>query len=239
MLATMGIIRLLSAALLLASTAAVAEAPLRDTLVALAPGVDGNVVALALAARECAGERGVSTGERLAVIDYSRPSTEPRLWVFDLNKPSLLFFEHVAHGRDSGANFAQSFSNGDGSRQTSLGLFRTAETYIGHNGYSLRLDGLEAGINDHARARAIVMHGAAYVDPLQARRQGRLGRSFGCPALRPVVAKPLIDSIREGQLLFAWYPQPSWTQTSPLMACAARHLQADAKTTRHDGAPMR
>ena len=158
----------------------------------------------ARAGRECAGGRGLAgAGERLAVIDYARPSTEPRLWVFDLEGPSLLFVEHVAHGRGSGENLAQQFSNRDGSHQSSLGLFRTGETYEGGNGYSLRLDGLEPGLNDRARERAIVMHGATYVDPLQALRQGRLGRSFGCPAVRTAVARPLIDAIKQGQLLYA------------------------------------
>jgi len=179
-------------------------AALVDELASLAPEADSAVLERALAARDCAVARGLAgAGERLAVIDYARPSTEPRLWVFDLEGPSLLFVEHVAHGRGSGENLAQQFSNRDGSHQSSLGLFRTGETYEGGNGYSLRLDGLEPGLNDRARERAIVMHGAAYVDPLQALRQGRLGRSFGCPAVRTAVARPLIDAIKQGQLLYA------------------------------------
>jgi hypothetical protein len=179
-------------------------AALVDELASLAPEADSAVLERALAARDCAVARGLAgAGERLAVIDYARPSTEPRLWVFDLEGPSLLFVEHVAHGRGSGENLAQQFSNRDGSHQSSLGLFRTGETYEGGNGYSLRLDGLEPGLNDRARERAIVMHGATYVDPLQALRQGRLGRSFGCPAVRTAVARPLIDAIKQGQLLYA------------------------------------
>ena len=97
----------------------------------------------------------------------------------------MLFEELVAHGRGSGDNFATRFSNAEGSHQTSLGLFRTADTYVGGNGYSLRLDGLETGVNDRARERAIVMHGAPYVSEANVRTVGRLGRSHGCPALRP------------------------------------------------------
>jgi hypothetical protein len=158
----------------------------------------------------------------MAVIDYSRPSTQPRLWVFDLDQSRLLYSEYVAHGRDSGENLAHAFSNRDGSAQSSLGLFTTAETYVGHNGYSLRMDGLEPGINDNARDRSIVMHGASYVDPLQALRQGRLGRSLGCPALRPSVAHAVIDSLKQGQMLFAYYPDKQWMASSHLLDCGDR-----------------
>ena len=188
-------------------------------LSAAAPEADPAVLALALRARNCAIDAATTT--RLAVIDYSRPSTQQRLWVFDLQQPRLLYSEYVAHGRNSGENLATRFSNRDGSLQSSLGLFRTAETYDGDNGYSLRMDGLEPGINDRARDRALVMHGAWYVDPLQALKQGRLGRSLGCPALRPQVAHALIDSIKQGQLLFAYYPDRDWLSHSRLLGCGA------------------
>jgi hypothetical protein len=152
--------------------------------------------------------------------------------VFDLLKPRLLYNEYVAHGRNSGENFATRFSNVEGSLQSSLGLFRTAETYQGDNGYSLRMDGLEPGINDRARERALVMHGAWYVDPLQALKQGRLGRSLGCPALRPQVAHALIDSIKQGQLLFAYYPDRAWIAQSRLLDCDAAATAAKPDGTR-------
>ena len=142
----------------------------------------------------------------LTIIDYSLPSTEPRLWVLDLQTGRTLYEEVVAHGRGSGGNMATAFSNAADSHQTSLGLFVTEDTYVGQNGYSMRLNGLEPGVNDHARARAIVMHGAPYVDPAIAAAQGRLGRSWGCPALRPAVAKELIDHIKGGNLLFCVLP---------------------------------
>ena len=104
------------------------------------------------------------------------------------------------------------------------GLFATAETYVGGNGYSLRMDGLEPGINDQARARAIVMHGAPYVDPAMALRQGRLGRSFGCPALRPVVANAVIDTLKQGQLIFAYYPDRQWLANSRFFRCGANRV---------------
>ena len=201
----------------------VAPPSLLASLSAAAPAADPAVIALALQASRCAlGLRGPDDGPastRLAVIDYSRPSTQQRLWVFDLQEPRLLYSEYVAHGRNSGENLATRFSNRDGSLQSSLGLFRTAETYDGDNGYSLRMDGLEPGFNDRARDRALVMHGAWYVDPLQALKQGRLGRSLGCPALRPQVAHAVIDSLKQGQLLFAYYPDREWLAHSRLLDC--------------------
>lgn len=196
-------------------------------LTAAAPDADPKVLALALQARTCAmATEGAASASRLAVIDYSRPSTETRLWVFDLKRKALLFAEHVAHGRGSGENLAQTFSNREGSHQSSLGLFRTAETYQGGNGYSMRMDGLEPGVNDAARDRLIVMHGAPYVDPLAALKQGRLGRSFGCPAVRPQVARELIDTLKQGQLLFAYYPDPEWLKGSALLGCGGHAATA-------------
>lgn len=190
-------------------------------LAALAPGADEKVIDLALKARDCAIANGDATGagERLAVIDYSRPSTAKRMWVFDLSDDRLLYAEHVAHGQGSGMNYANAFSNREGSHQTSLGLFRTAETYHGGNGYSLRMDGLDPGFNDQARARAIVMHGAPYVDPEAAARNGRLGRSHGCPAVRSQVAREIIDTLKGGQFVFSYYPDPGFLRSARMLAC--------------------
>lgn len=194
-------------------------AQLADMLARAAPNADRKVLQLAANAMTCALRRpelGVDPG-RLSVIDYSRPSTEQRMWVFDLAHQKLLFEEWVAHGRNSGDNLARRFSNADGSHMTSLGAFAAQETYVGGNGYSLRLRGLEPGFNDRARERAIVIHGAPYVDPVAARLQGRLGRSLGCPAVRPQVARPLIDSLRGGAMVFAYYPDKEWLSRSQLL----------------------
>ena len=196
-------------------------------LARLAPDADPRVLALALEARDCAAhELGQAPSPRLAVIDYSRASTMPRLWVFDLEQNKLLFREVVAHGQGSGENMASRFSNVDGTHASSLGLFRTADTYIGHNGYSLRMQGLEPGTNDAAMARAIVMHGAPYVNVQAAQKQGRLGRSWGCPALRPEVAKSVIDSLRNGQMIFGYYPDKQWLAHSPFIDCKKRNVAA-------------
>jgi hypothetical protein len=198
---------------------------LASRLAALAPGADPKVIDLALKARECAINSGDATGQggKLAVIDYSMPSTQKRLWVFDLENPRVLYNEFVAHGAGSGENFARAFSNNDGSHQTSLGLFRTAETYTGHNGYSLRMDGLDKGFNDNARSRAIVMHGAWYVDASMVQKVGRLGRSQGCPAVRAQVAQEIIDTLKGGQFVFSYYPDNRWLHESQILACAASH----------------
>ncbi|RYZ73131.1 MAG: murein L,D-transpeptidase catalytic domain family protein [Lysobacteraceae bacterium] len=190
-----------------------------DALARSAPRLDRKVLSLATRALGCSLRRpgGSASGGTLSVIDYSRPSTEPRLWVFDLARSRLLFEEWVAHGRNTGENLATRFSNTEGSYMSSLGGFETEEAYVGQNGYSLRLRGLEQGFNDQARDRAIVIHGAPYVSNELIRSQGRLGRSLGCPAVRPAVARQLIDTIRGGSFVFAYYPDRDWLQHSQLL----------------------
>ena len=178
-------------------------------------GIDPKLFAMALNAAASAVATGDAAEPRtLTVIDFSKPSTLKRMWVFDLRSKELLFEELVSHGRGSGRTMATEFSNVPESNQSSIGLYRTGETYIGKHGYSLRLDGLEPGFNDRARARAIVMHGAEYVNESTARAQGYLGRSLGCPALRPGITREVIDAVKEGGLLFAYYPDPQWLSTS-------------------------
>jgi hypothetical protein len=183
--------------------------------------LDRNVLDLALDAATCAIRSGdVKAPRTLTVIDYSRPSSQERLWVFDLSTHELLYEELVAHGQGTGANLATKFSNDNDSHQTSLGLFVTDTTYVGRNGYSLRLDGLDEGFNDKARERAIVMHGAPYVSEAFVKANGRLGRSWGCPAVSDTVARQLIDRVKGGGLVFAYYPHPEWLRTSKyLRAC--------------------
>jgi hypothetical protein len=180
--------------------------------------LDPHVFNLALNAAGCAVRAGkIETPATLTVIDYSRPSTQKRLWVVDLHTRTLLFEELVAHGQGSGTNLATQFSNERETHRSSIGLFETKDTYIGKNGYSLRLEGLDAGFNDHAMERAIVMHGAPYVSEAFARAQGRLGRSWGCPALRESVAHELIDRVKGSGLVFAYYPDPKWLSSSQFL----------------------
>jgi uncharacterized protein (DUF2252 family) len=169
--------------------------------------IEMDVLEMALGAAGCAVRAGEANNPTtLTVIDYSRPSTEKRLWVFDLKSRELIYEELVAHGQGTGANMATQFSNEPDSHRTSLGLFRTDMPYVGKNGYSLRLDGLDKGLNDRARERAIVMHGAPYVSAAFVKSNGRLGRSHGCPAVSADVAKQMIDRVKGGGLVFAYYP---------------------------------
>ena len=185
------------------------------------PALDRDVLALAMSAVRCAERSGaIDAARTLTVIDYSLPSTQPRLWVLDLERRSLVYEELVAHGRGSGEDRATNFSNQDGSHMSSLGLFLTLDPYVGRHGRSLRLRGLEEGVNDRAEARAIVIHGASYVSRAFAARHGRLGRSWGCPALEQATAPEVIDRIAGGSLLFAYYPERDWLEGSRFLgAC--------------------
>jgi hypothetical protein len=205
-----------------AGAAAAAITPSGARISAASAGIAPEVLQLALGAVNCATRLGdIKAPTTLTVIDYSRPSVEQRLWVFDMRDGSLLHRELVAHGRNTGENMATQFSDAMNSRQSSIGLFVTDDTYVGANGYSLRLDGLERGFNAHARERAIVMHGAPYVDASLATTQGRIGRSWGCPALREAVARQVIDTIRDGGVIFSYYPDSNWLNSSRFLnACA-------------------
>lgn len=152
----------------------------------------------------------------LTLIDFSKPSTEKRLFVFDMEKKRLLYTSVVSHGRNSGENYATSFSNQNGSYKSSLGFFLTEHTYQGGNGYSLILNGLEKGINDKAKERAIVVHGAAYANPAVA-SSGRLGRSLGCPALPTQMAKPIINTIKDGSVMFIYANNTNYLAQSDIL----------------------
>lgn len=201
-----------------ASKSLPAPASVPEILLRQAPGLHAEALELAFRAVESASREGlVGRRELLTVIDYSLPSTEPRLFVFDVERRVLLFRELVAHGKNSGENLTTRYSNKEGSLATSLGLFVTEGTYMGGNGYSLRLNGLDRGFNDQAMSRAIVMHGAPYVSKSMAKKLGRLGRSWGCPAVSTQVAKKLIDTLKDGSPIFAYYPDKEWLQASRLL----------------------
>lgn len=153
----------------------------------------------------------------LTLIDFSLPSTSERLFVIDVAAEKVLFHSVVAHGRNSGGNYATSFSNVSGSHKSSLGFYLTANTYKGRNGYSLILEGLEKGFNDKARQRAIVVHGAAYANPDVCASGGRLGRSFGCPALPHSITRDVIDTIKDGSVMFIYANQPEYLTKSAFL----------------------
>jgi hypothetical protein len=154
----------------------------------------------------------------LTIIDLDLPSSEKRLWVIDLKQNKILFHTYVAHGRNSGDLYAEKFSNISGSYQSSLGFYITGDTYQGKNGFSMYLDGLEQEFNHLARERAIVMHGAWYATEDFIKKNGRLGRSFGCPAVPPEVHEALIDTISGGTVLFMFREEENYLQASLMLS---------------------
>ena len=182
------------------------------------PSLNTSVLKLGLTAYSNAVKQGLGGKHILTIIDYSKPSSEKRLWVVDLKNNRVLMNTWVSHGRNSGGSMATSFSNQPGSLKSSVGLFLTDEPYEGGKGYSLRLRGLEKGINDNAYQRDIVIHGAWYVGPDVIRNSGQVGRSWGCPAVNPSLAKPLIDTIKNKTLVFVYYPDRQWIKHSVYLA---------------------
>jgi hypothetical protein len=156
----------------------------------------------------------ISNKDVITIIDYSQPSTEKRLFTIDLVNQKLLFNTLIAHGKNSGENLATVFSNVPESKISSIGFFITAETYMGDNGYSLRIDGIEKGINHNARKRDIVIHKADYVSKDFIEQEGRLGRSWGCPALPNELSKDIIDTIKEGTCIFVFGEDDSYFKKS-------------------------
>jgi len=189
-----------------------------QALTAIAPGINPAALKLALAAYQCAVLEGQSTQKILTVVDYSKASTEKRLWIFDLNQNKVLFNSLVAHGKGSGEVLPTRFSDKPETHASSIGLFLTGNVYQGHNGYSLRLYGLEKSFNEKAESRAIVVHGAPYVNTNLA-QSGRIGRSWGCPAVPEQLAKPIINTIKDGSLVFAYYPDTTWLKKSQYLHC--------------------
>lgn len=171
-------------------------------------GLRPMVLQLALRAHARAVAAGLTHRSVVTVIDYSLRSRERRLWVLDVERDTLLAHELVAHGKGTGDDLARAFSNRPGSYQSSLGTFVTGGTYRGKHGLSLRLRGIDGPLNDQAEARAIVVHAADYVNDGIVATLGRLGRSQGCPALSPAAAPRIIDLIRDGTVVFSYYPTP-------------------------------
>ncbi len=156
----------------------------------------------------------------LSIVDFSLPSSQKRLFVLDMENGRLLYQTFVAHGRNSGKEYAKQFSNQPESFKSSLGFYVTRNTYFGQHGFSLRLEGEEKGINDNAMKRAIVMHSADYVDKKLISSQGYIGRSLGCPALPKEVYKPIISKIKDGSCLFVYSPG-NYAAKSPVLQLAS------------------
>lgn len=182
-----------------------------------ASNLDTKVLKLSLTAYQKARARGLDDKQVLTIIDYSKSSGERRLWVVDLKTNKVLFNTYVAHGRNSGDAHATSFSNQQNSLKSSFGVFMTDEVYTGHDGYSMRIQGLERGVNDNALRRNVVFHGASYVGEDMARTYGKMGRSWGCMAVSKDTVRPLINTIKDKTLVFAYYPDENWLKKSAFL----------------------
>ena len=162
-------------------------------------------------------QKRLSEDSILAIIDFSKSSKEKRMFVVDLKSQTLKYQTVVAHGKNTGEEYAKYFSNQPNSHKSSLGFYITGATYDGNNGYSLRLKGVEKGFNDMAEKRAIVVHGATYAEDWLTDVQHYLGRSYGCPALPMSVHQKIIQTIRGGNCLFIYYPDQKYLSSSKLL----------------------
>ncbi len=199
------------------ATTAASSASKLSVLAPQMPDLNPKVLQLALKAYQCAQNRDLTKKNIITIIDYSKPDTQKRLWVVDLNKDKVLFHTLVAHGQGSGGMVPNFFSDKPETHASSLGVFLTSNTYNGHDGYSLKLDGLEPGFNAHANERNVVMHGASYVSQQIVNQYGRLGRSWGCPAVPKTEVVPIVNTIKNGSLVFAYYPDRSWLSQSKFL----------------------
>jgi hypothetical protein len=153
----------------------------------------------------------------ITICDYSQSSTRKRLYVIDIVNSRLLFNTYVSHGKNSGQEFATSFSNLRNSNKSSLGFMVTSETYSGVAGYSMRLNGMEPGINDKVRSRDIVLHGSRFVNEHVVSERGTIGKSYGCPAVPLDVHKKIIDAIKGGSCFYVYSPDDWYTHTSRIL----------------------
>ena len=153
----------------------------------------------------------------LSVCDFSQASSNERMYVIDILNKKLLYRTYVAHGINSGKEYANSFSNRQNSYKSSLGFYVTRDTYVGSNGLSLRIDGVEKGFNDKANARAIVIHGANYVSERVLHKYGLMGTTFGCPAVPEEMASQIIPVLKNGTCLFIYYPSKRYLQASKMI----------------------
>lgn len=204
-----------------------------------APTLNTAVIDKVTTSLQCATEYNVDHNNILTVIDYSLPSSEKRLWVFDLKKNTLLFNTYVSHGIKSGTLLSNYFSNINNSKASSIGVYRTEKSYYGREGLSLRLDGLDRSFNDNAANRAVVMHGGWYVDEPFIKKYGRAGRSWGCPALPLSLYEPIIKTIRDQSLMVIYYPSDAWFVQSKFLNCTVNPpIQTGAAHPSDTGTPM-
>ena len=192
---------------------------IHDMLFKESDSLSPNVINKVLTTLSCADKKNIEHNHILTIIDYSLPSSEKRLWVFDLNSKQLLFHTYVSHGIKSGTLLTNNFSNKYNSKASSIGVYTTEKTYYGRDGLSLRLEGLESGFNDNASNRSVVMHGGWYVEENFIKKYGRAGRSWGCPALPLDLYQPIINTIKDKSLFVVYYPSDNWFAKSKYLNC--------------------
>ncbi len=195
------------------------EEALREMMRKEASTLNIAVINKTISTLKCAENYNIQHNHILTVIDYSLPSSDKRLWIFDLNEKKLLFHTYVSHGIKSGELLTNSFSNKNNSKSTSMGVYTTEKVYYGRDGISLRLDGLDRGFNDNASGRSIVMHGGWYVDEPFIKKYGRAGRSWGCPAVPKELSKPIINTLKDKSIFVAYYPSDAWFAKSKFLKC--------------------
>lgn len=189
-----------------------------DSLNLFALGLSEQAFDYALKGYDYLKEKGKIINENvISIVDFTKPSSQKRLYVIDLRDCKILFNTYVAHGQGSGKQYAENFSNKPESYQSSLGFYVTSDTYSGKNGFSMHLNGIEKGINDKAEDRAIVMHGAPYVNESLIRSQGYIGRSWGCPAVPESLNKPIIEKIKNGSCLFIYGNNKNYLNKSKIL----------------------
>ncbi|MEO8401385.1 MAG: murein L,D-transpeptidase catalytic domain family protein [Gammaproteobacteria bacterium] len=182
--------------------------------------LNARVIRLGINAYNNGVRRGVVRRKLLAIVDYSKPSTVRRFWIFDLTTHKILYHELVAHGVHSGGKHVTSFSNAHNSHKSSIGIYVTERTYQGKHNYSLRLRGLERGYNDNVKSRGVVIHSSHYVTNDFIRVAGQLGRSHGCLAINPRVTRGIIDTIKNGTIIMVYHPDTTWASRSVFLKSA-------------------
>ena len=202
------------------------------------PTLNQLVINKVLTTLKCANEYNVERDNILTIIDYSLPSNQKRLWVFDLTAKKLLFNTYVSHGIKSGSLLTDYFSNKNNSKASSIGVYQTQESYYGRDGLSLRLEGLDRSFNDNASSRSVVMHPGWYVDEDFIKKYGRPGRSWGCPALPVDMSQAVINTIKNKSLLVIYYPSDNWFTKSKFLNCDRPPATQYAKKSGTDAPPV-
>ncbi|MDP1604231.1 MAG: murein L,D-transpeptidase catalytic domain family protein [Legionella sp.] len=201
-------------------------------------GLNTAVINKVLITLNCTNEYKVGHNNILTIIDYSLPSSEKRLWVFDLKEKKLLFHTYVSHGIKSGTLLSTWFSNKYDSKASSIGVYHTEKSYYGREGLSLRLEGLDKGFNDNAFNRYIVMHGGWYVNENFIKKYGRPGRSWGCPAVPLAESKPIINTIKDNSLFIVYYPSDNWLLKSRFLNCSMFSARQNANAVQDEIKPV-